>query len=419
MLGYKSLYPYVACIVAGLFIFYKYLLQVSPSVMTSDLMRNFQLTGTSLGNLTACFLYAYLLMQIPAGIIFDKYSVRHVIIISLSICAIFTLLFSYTSSFWLACIARTGMGLGAAFAFISYMKMLAIWIPTQHFAFMSGLGLTIAMAGAISGQTPIAALSAHLGWRTTTAWMGILGFILALICFFIIKNKSLPLAAKQMSLFTSFNIIVRNKQNWLLGLFCGCGFTPMTVFGGLWGIPFLEQACHISHMIASKDISLVFIGFAIGAPFFGWFSDYFGKRKLVMAAGLVLALLAISSIVYFAQILPLIAIEILLFLFGFTAGAVLLCFTIAIEIQTTLLAGSLIAFINTLSALFEAITGPIIGRILDFSWTGKLVGGICIFSTKDYYLGLLILPIYLSIALLLLVFIQEPANGLAISRSKK
>ncbi|CAN5461020.1 MFS transporter [soil metagenome] len=410
----RCIYPYIVCIITGLFIFYKYLLQVSPSVMTNDLMRDFQLTGVGLGNLTACFLYFYLLMQIPAGILFDKYNSRSIIVIALSICAGFTFVFAYAPSNLIACIARAGMGIGAAFAFIAYMKMITLWIPPKHFALMSGLGLTIAMLGAMGGQVPIATLVADLGWRQTLGWMGILGFLLALLCFLIIKNKHVlipqpSLKSHNLSPY-NFKIIINNKQNWLLGFFCGCGFAPMSVFGGLWGVPFLEQACNLSQMIASKNISLIFIGFAIGCPFFGWISDYLAKRKLVMAMGVLTALVCLSSIIYFSHFLPLFTIEILLFTFGFTASAVLLCFTIAVEIQSTLLAGSLIAFINTLSSLFEALTGPVIGKVLDLSWDGKLLNGACIFSVKNYHVGLLVLPIYLVVALLLLVFIEEPKS---------
>jgi fucose permease len=69
-------YPWIIWTIAAGFFFYKYLIQVSPSVMTNDLMKAFQVNGAGLGNLSAFYFYAYLLMQIPVGMMLDKFSPR-------------------------------------------------------------------------------------------------------------------------------------------------------------------------------------------------------------------------------------------------------------------------------------------------------------------------------------------------------
>ena len=63
----KSLYPaIVICLCAG-FQFYKYVLQVYPSIITDQLMREFQLTGAGLGNLAAAFYYSFIVVQLFVG----------------------------------------------------------------------------------------------------------------------------------------------------------------------------------------------------------------------------------------------------------------------------------------------------------------------------------------------------------------
>ena len=92
----KPYYPWFIWVLSAGFFFYKYLLQVSPSVMSYQLMSAYSLTGAGLGNLAACFFYGYFLMQIPVGLILDKWSPRLVITIAVFFCALSTLLFSYT-----------------------------------------------------------------------------------------------------------------------------------------------------------------------------------------------------------------------------------------------------------------------------------------------------------------------------------
>ena len=55
-------YPWIVIVLAASFLFYKYILQVSPSIMTDDLMREFQIQGVGLGNLAASFFYSFFIV---------------------------------------------------------------------------------------------------------------------------------------------------------------------------------------------------------------------------------------------------------------------------------------------------------------------------------------------------------------------
>lgn len=64
-----SAYAWLVFFLSACFLFYKYILQVSPSVMSAELMRDYSLTGTALGFLVGFYFYTYLIMQIPSGIL--------------------------------------------------------------------------------------------------------------------------------------------------------------------------------------------------------------------------------------------------------------------------------------------------------------------------------------------------------------
>src|SRR5580704_2936671 len=89
-----KVYPWIIWVIAASFFFYKYLIQVSPSVMTDDLMEAFKVHGAGLGNLSAFYFYAYLAMQIPVGIMLDRYSPRLLTTAAIFICSISTFIFS-------------------------------------------------------------------------------------------------------------------------------------------------------------------------------------------------------------------------------------------------------------------------------------------------------------------------------------
>lgn len=104
----------VVCSLAILFYFLDYFIQISPSVMIRPLMQHFEMNARDLGIMAACFYYAYLCMQIPAGILLDKFGARLTIGLAMLTCAFGVLLVADSNSFILACLGRlfTGMCAG-------------------------------------------------------------------------------------------------------------------------------------------------------------------------------------------------------------------------------------------------------------------------------------------------------------------
>ena len=77
--------------------------------------------------------------------------------------------------------------------------------------------------------------------------------------------------------------VCANSQTWLATL-AAAGLTgTLLAFGGLWGVPYLMKAREIDKPDAASFISIIFIGWAIGAPFFGWLSDRIGKASCFIA----------------------------------------------------------------------------------------------------------------------------------------
>lgn len=408
----QQVYPWVVISLSSFFMFYKYILQVSPSVMTHELMRTFQVSGAGLGNLAACYFYSFLIMQIPVGILLDRFSPRYLTTFAIGLCAVGALGFAMAPNLFIASISRGLIGFGAAFATVSYLKMAVIWFPPQRFSVAAGLLATAAMIGAIGGEAPLAFMVGKWGWQHMMLVIGLVGIVFAGLFLLLARDKShlippvLAVSHDTNSLFAGLKTIIKNPQNWLLSFYSGLAFAPIDVFAGLWGVPFLMAYYHVTRTGAAGLVSTAFIGLAIGAPIFGWFSDRLGKRRSVMQWGLILSLVALLAAIYL-PVLPTWILGILLFLFGFGTGAFMLGFVVGKEINSLALAATVVAVINTSDALCGAISEPLIGRFLDLGWTGAMDNGARIFSVHDYHHALLILPFYLLAALVLLTFIRD------------
>jgi sugar phosphate permease len=402
------LYPWLVWLLGASFFFYKYLVQVSPSVMTQDLMRTFNVNGVGLGNLSACYFYAYLCMQIPVGMLLDKYSPRYLTAFAILICGTSTLFFSFSETLLSGCIARGLMGLGAAFAAVSCFKSASMWFPANRFALISGMFMTAAMMGAVGGQAPLSLLVQQYNWRGSLQIVGCLGVILSFLYVLIIRDKALNDVKKSSSIIQRPNFwsILKNKQAWMLSIYSGLAFAPVSVFGGLWGVPFLEQAHDFSPHGAALAVSWIFIGFAAGAPLLGWISDRMGRRKPMMMFGTLLALLSLLVVIY-SQLLHPVVVSSLLFLFGFGASGFFISFAMIREIFPLLLTATVLGFMNTFDSICEALSEPFVGVFLDMTWDGVILEGVHHFSTQGYRLALSLLPCYLIVAFVVLLFIEE------------
>ncbi len=408
-----SFYPWVITLLSAAFLFYKYIMQVSPSIMTNELMKAFHVHGMGLGNLAATFFYSYLITQLFVGVLLDRFSPRFLSAFAILTSALGTYIFSGAQTLLVASLSRGLMGIGAAFATVSYMKLAANWFKPNRFAFVGGLLATAAMVGAIFGEAPLAWLVKAQGWRSSLeicAWLGLMIGLFFIV--FVRDEPKVPVVPKKLSQ-AKYAIsladvwsILSKKQNWLLTFYSGMAFSPVAVFGGLWGNPFVIEAYNLKNTEAATLISLIFFGLAIGGPVLGFISDRLNKRRVMMLLGCTLSLVTVSAVIYIPE-LPIPLLAIFLFLFGFGTGAFMLGFAIGKELNPIAMAATVIALINTGDAIFGAFTEPMIGHFLDLGWGHQIVNGVHHFSVADYKTAFLVLPVYLILSTLLVFFIKE------------
>jgi len=400
---------WIIWLLSALFMCFKNAIEVSPSIMAPDLMREFSLSGAQMGNFAAFYFYAYLILQIPAGLLIDKWGPRRVATIAIAVCSLGIYLFSNAETFRAACAGRFLTGLGAAFAAVNSIKLIANWFPVGKFAFMMGLMMTVGMLGAVGGQAPLSAFIAYLGWRSAMQVLALSGLVLMAIFFLVVKDraphhKQVDVILEKPSVARSLKAIFKNRESWYLSFYSGFAFTPVMTFGGLWGVSFLTEAFGFSQHTAAIGTSLIFLGFAAGAPIFGWLSDRIGQRKPVMFWGTLASAFLLAFVVYF-PIKPLVMPA--LFAFGFMISAFLLCFSMIKEKHAILLAGTSFGFMNAFNALFGAFSDPLTGKFLDLWWTGTLADGARVFSVGAYQYALCLLMAYFVLALILLKPIRE------------
>lgn len=406
--------PWIVWGLGCVFYFYEFLLQVSPSVMSNELMRDFGITGHTLGILTGIYFYSYAAMQLPGGLLMDYFGPRRLLTLATTVCAVSTLAFGITDHLVMACIARLMIGFGSAFAVVGTMKLAANWFKPERFAFLTGLMVTIGMLGAMGGEAPLAMLIDAAGWRESMLIMGATGLILALLIFVIIKDTPSqekhhlehPTHHPEESLMKSLFNLIKNKQLWLISIYGGLMYMATPVFAGLWGVPFLMIKMHLTKALAANYISLIFIGWAIAGPLWGIYSNRIGMRKPPLYISTVGACLSACIFIYVPTDSTWL-IQLTLLTFGLFSAGFLPAFSVAKELCSQHYVATGLSFMNMMNMIGVALAQPVIGYILDFLWTGEMNGTVRAYSLSSYTIALSSLPVGMVISLLLLPFVRE------------
>ena len=188
----SSAFAWFVVTVGGLFYCYAYFLRVSPSDMMANLLHHFNINATMFGNLAAFYYYSYTPMQLPVGVIIDRYGARLILFAACLIATLGVFLFTIANNFYFAAAGRFLVGFGSAFAYISVLKLAAIWLPPNRFATVAGGTTAIGIAAAIFSDLYLGEFVQRIGYQHALLSSIIGGVVLSVIIFLFVRNRPKP-----------------------------------------------------------------------------------------------------------------------------------------------------------------------------------------------------------------------------------
>jgi MFS family permease len=382
---------------SALFFVYEFFIQISPAVMTQELMRDLNIGAGGLGVLSAVYYYAYTPMQLPAGLLFDRFGPKKLLTFACFICALGALAFGLSHTLVAASAGRFLMGIGSAFAFTGTLLLAARWFPSHYFAILAGILQLLSSVGALIGSEPLARAVDSFGWRHSILFMAFFGFGIMLLIAWLVKDSPEKETVTAGSIDTKnewkqLKAVFYKPQAWIIAVFAFTSWAPILVIAGLWGVPFLMTKYHISNAQAAAATAMIWWGVALGSPLVGWFSEKIQRRKLPLvlcaAIGIVTAM-----IILYSQNLPVWMLYTLLVGFGFASGSQTLTFAIVKDNNPASVVGTAMGFNNMMVVAGGAILQPLVGYLLHEFWHGEMLNGIPVYTILDYQWSLCIVPL--------------------------
>ena len=402
-------------VVGAMLYSYQFIIRLSISSMKDDIMMDLMIDVITFGSIAGAYYIGYAFIQVPLGLMMDRLGPRRFMAAAGFFCGAGCFLFVSTKSPYVAGAARVLMGLGAANGFLGTLKLGMLWIPPHHMAKVVALTMIFGTVGAALANAPLSLLVNAIGWEKALQTIGMLGIFLGCLIYVFVRDGppqklSKSKRAAAVSPFLGLLQVLKSPQAWLVSMIGMLLFMPVVTLGDAWGKSFLIRVYGMEEAEALAIMTSMFLGIAVGGPFFMGVSDLILQRRLPLILGTIGAII-IQAIIILYTGLPMYFMYGLFFLIGFFYTAKGLCFTIIAECIPDRNAGGVaLAFTNSIVNI-SGVFHPLIGALLVKHWSGTMLDGHPFYTEMDYRFALSIIPLMSFVALLLIFFLRETHPG--------
>lgn len=150
----------------------------------------FDISAAQLSTFVMLQLAVYAGMQIPVGIMLDRYGPRRILTLGSIVLIIAQVIFAYTESYPVALFARTLVGLGDAMTFVCVLRLVSSWFPARRIPLVTQLTGAIGQLGAIAAAVPMSISLHRLGWTPT--YLGAAGVGIAVLALLLVVIHDVP-----------------------------------------------------------------------------------------------------------------------------------------------------------------------------------------------------------------------------------
>lgn len=387
--------------------------RTAPGLITDQLMWEFQVSAAIIGFISSVQFFAYAGLQIPAGLLSDRFGPNHFLIIGTLLAGIGTVLYSISTHEYMLMVARLIVGAGDATIFINLVLILTQWFMGREFIKLLGVVSLTASIGFLAATVPFSMWISLAGWRAHFLTIGIVLIALSAILYFVLivkprgkfQEDEKKESVRRESIGSILRRTFRSRQAWATFM-CHFGVVGAYVgFIGSWGVPFGIHVFGMSRAEASGLMMVGIIGAMIGGPLISWVTSRLHSIKGIYTIIHLTVFISWIGMFILGVNPSYVAVLILLFIIGFGNGASSLTFAVVRESFPVEEVGVVTGFANT-GGFISAVLLPIIfGKVLDvFSHDSLNVG---------YHYGFIIPVLFSMVGLVGVLLIKKKEREFA------
>ena len=261
----------------------------------------FHISSAQLATFTMVQLFVYAAMQIPVGVMVDRFGAKKLLVAGVVLMTGGQFAFAFASTFGAGVAARVFVGMGDAMVFISVMQLVALWFPPARTPMVTQIAGVAGQLGAVAATAPLSAALRSVGWTRSFAAAASVGLLLGVVLIVVVRDSpykdhhgdELKMAAVGRALRLAWA-----EPGTRLGLWSH--FTVQfgaTVFALLWGFPFLVSGQGLTPGAASDLLIVMTVTAVVTSPLIGAFITRWPYSRSTLVLWIVGAIMAVWAVV--------------------------------------------------------------------------------------------------------------------------
>ena len=345
----------------------------------------FDIEATQLALFTVLQLVVYASMQVPVGVLLDRYGSKRVLLVGLVLMTAGQLVFAFATTFPVAVLARAVLGGGDAMVFVSVIRLVSVWFLVRQAPVVTQLTGQVGQVGAILAAAPLALALDTLGWTRTFALASSFGVVLMVAVALLVTDspyrrhgvERIELRALAGSLRT-----VWGNPGTRLGMWSHfVSQFSMTAFALLWGYPFLVSGQGLSSGTAGGLLMLMTVWVVLSGIVLGWLVGRLPYYRSWLVLGVVAVMVVVWTVVLLrTEPAPLWLLVVLVCVTASGGPASMVGFDLARTFTPVEEAGRANGMVNVGGFLASLLTIGLIGFVLQ----ARESGGVAAYSLDDF-----------------------------------
>ena len=332
--------------------------------------QRFGITAAQLGAFVLLQIGVYAAMQVPTGVLVDRYGPRRLLLFAAALMALGQMLFAVAPSYPLALLARGLLGCGDAMTFISVLRFAAGKFSARRYPVLLSITGTVGIVGNLLATLPLEQLLSHVGWAPSFLLAGCLSAVSGAIVWGLLDDGAATPNRLRRAHEVRAGIVSVSKRvgtAWSLpGTRLGfwvhfASMTIATAFAVLWGQPYLVNGVGFTSSQASTVLMAGVLASGVAGPLVGLFIGHRPHLRIALVLSqCVLTILGWSGVVVFCGATPPHLLIAALFAFTMTGGPVsTVAFAVARDYNPARIIGTASGVVNV--GGFLAAAGVSIG----------------------------------------------------------
>lgn len=281
-----------------------YYFRIVPGLVIPELMTQYHTSPLGIGAFASAFYLGYVIMQIPGGLLLDRFSLKSVLCVTILLSTLTFILFLFSHQFTIGWTLRLLLGASSAFSFIAVLVITTQYLPEKLYTVISGITISAGTLAAAFAQSISAGLMHYFPWRELFGCLALAGVIIA----FIIYRLNIPPIANRPAISgkairQEIARLLKKPHFVINAIIGGLFYVPTTILAAVWGVTFLHHTYALNKVQSATCILLLFMGWALGSPIMGWLANRVKHHQRIISCCAALAALLSAALLFFPIIM--------------------------------------------------------------------------------------------------------------------